>query len=525
MRLMAYRFLLAFSLAAFVGQTATAQQSLSAYVVANTPLPTSTYSNGAGGIGATITETGLGNLTIDYLDPLAGYLVLINGEADKSRNGLYVVTNSGSAGSSFVLTRSTSMDESAEFNSYVWISNGAVYGKTGWTQITPLPIVVGTSEVVFSDSYTPSGGAISYATPSTAVTSDALSPTPGTLSTVARSDARNVALTGLPSTLTPNSTVGLGSSSALARADHVHPMNGFQERLDAGTYQPSGYFDAGTYAGVPDGGDAGVRQLSAGPGIILDGSLSDQIISSYPTVDGGIYVGVSGAGTYSTLASLYMPNHTLIQTPFNADFVGGGFFSGITGSGGGSSAIDAYGMYRQNITGAVSGNSQNQSSVNAAAIYAWDPVLVMKQSFQRTTNIRWFAGFAETTCQPVTADDPANNAIGFQFSTARGDTSIQYMLDNGTTESLTPSGVSFSADIPLVFAIEYSSTGPSVTWTILTSGIKGGTTSGAIAGTLTVTGANVPVSTKNALVCAGASTLTAATVYFRTYTWNLTNRN
>ena len=59
-------------------------------------LPSNTYLNGTGGVGATITEVGTGALSVDSNSPAVGDRVLVKNEATQTHNGIYTVTATGS---------------------------------------------------------------------------------------------------------------------------------------------------------------------------------------------------------------------------------------------------------------------------------------------------------------------------------------------------------------------------------------------------------------------------------------------
>ena len=79
-------------------------------------LPSSTYAdgttdaNGGLGIGATLTATANASLAIDGVNVNNGNRVLIKNQADAKQNGIYVVTDKGSASTKWILTRSTDSD-------------------------------------------------------------------------------------------------------------------------------------------------------------------------------------------------------------------------------------------------------------------------------------------------------------------------------------------------------------------------------------------------------------------------------
>ena len=79
-------------------------------------LPSSTYAdgttdaNGGLGIGSTLTATANASLAIDAVSVSNGNRVLIKNQADAKQNGIYVVTDKGSASTKWILTRATDSD-------------------------------------------------------------------------------------------------------------------------------------------------------------------------------------------------------------------------------------------------------------------------------------------------------------------------------------------------------------------------------------------------------------------------------
>lgn len=119
-------------------------------------LPSYVYNNGASGVGATITASANGALSLGGGSPTAGQRVLVKDEAggNAAYNGIYDVTNAGSPTTKFVLTRSSDYDSSGagtneiDAGDYVLVISGT-NASTAWVQQTPLPITVGTTALVF----------------------------------------------------------------------------------------------------------------------------------------------------------------------------------------------------------------------------------------------------------------------------------------------------------------------------------------------------------------------------------------
>lgn len=118
-------------------------------------LPANTYNNGTGGIGATLTATSNGALTVDGTVQTVGNRVLVKNEVTQANNGVYEVTTVGDAGTKYVLTRTTDYDTSGSGTNEIdqgdmmLVISGTANANTSWVQQTPLPITVGTTALVF----------------------------------------------------------------------------------------------------------------------------------------------------------------------------------------------------------------------------------------------------------------------------------------------------------------------------------------------------------------------------------------
>jgi hypothetical protein len=111
-------------------------------------LPANTYSNGASGVGATITINATGTLTIDGTLTALNDRVLVQNEATSANNGPYVVTTAGAIGVQAVLTRATDMNTAAQFaGAYVLVEQGTTNKNRGFMlPIDPdVAFVVGTT--------------------------------------------------------------------------------------------------------------------------------------------------------------------------------------------------------------------------------------------------------------------------------------------------------------------------------------------------------------------------------------------
>lgn len=113
---------------------------------------TATYSNGASGVGATLTNSGtLAAISVDGVSLSIGNRVLVQ-QTSQAQSGIYTVTTVGSASVAWVLTRATDFDTSAE------ITNGKTFlveqgtlnaGKYYYCSNTG-SVTVGTTAITFN---------------------------------------------------------------------------------------------------------------------------------------------------------------------------------------------------------------------------------------------------------------------------------------------------------------------------------------------------------------------------------------
>jgi hypothetical protein len=105
---------------------------------------TVTYNNGTAGVGATLTLS-VALTTLDGYTLLNGDRVLVKNEVAQANNGIYTWATGGT-----VLTRATDFDTAAEMASgdFTFVTNGTLYGNTGWVQTDPVT-TVGTSPVIW----------------------------------------------------------------------------------------------------------------------------------------------------------------------------------------------------------------------------------------------------------------------------------------------------------------------------------------------------------------------------------------
>lgn len=262
-----------------------------------TTLPAYTYNNGTGGVGATITANANGALSFGGGSPTAGQRLLVKDEAGANQpyNGIYTVTDAGSAGSPFQLTRATDYDTSGsgtneiDAGDYVLVLSGT-NASTAWVQQTPLPITVGTTALVF----------LQFNAPITYTAGTGLNLSPATTFNISNTGV-TAATYGSASqslTLAINAQGQITTASAQSIA-----INGNQ--ITSGTVGSA--YISGSYTGI-----TGVGTLTAGTwnATTVDPAYGGTGLSTYTTGD---LLYASGTTTLSKLA-IGATNYVLTST-------------------------------------------------------------------------------------------------------------------------------------------------------------------------------------------------------------------
>jgi hypothetical protein len=117
-------------------------------------LPSNTYSNGTAGVGATLTATANGALSVDGNAVTTSQRILVKNEANQANNGAYTVTQTGSAGTPYILTRATDFDQAAAGeianNAYFFVTSGATNQGSSYILSQVAAITVGTTALPFT---------------------------------------------------------------------------------------------------------------------------------------------------------------------------------------------------------------------------------------------------------------------------------------------------------------------------------------------------------------------------------------
>jgi len=120
---------------------------------------TATYDNGTSGVGATLTNSGTqAVLVLDSVTMVVSDRVLVSNQTNQAHNGVYTVTNIGSASTNWVLTRATDADSYGPSDPDALGEGDAFFIKEGDTNAGHLDvmttsgeIIFGTTDIVFSE--------------------------------------------------------------------------------------------------------------------------------------------------------------------------------------------------------------------------------------------------------------------------------------------------------------------------------------------------------------------------------------
>ena len=122
--------------------------------LATTATLTVTYANGTAGVGATLTNAGtLAALTLDSVPVVVGDRILVKDQTAALQNGIYTVTNIGSASVAWILTRAIDFDNNpageVAGGDFVFIQEGTTQADNGYVVTTNGTITVGTTTIDF----------------------------------------------------------------------------------------------------------------------------------------------------------------------------------------------------------------------------------------------------------------------------------------------------------------------------------------------------------------------------------------
>lgn len=122
------------------------------YAASTADLGSVLYSNGASGIGATLTNTGtLAAFTADGTTPAVNSRILVKNQVSTFQNGIYVLTVAGSGAVAWILTRSSDYNTAAQivYGDLVPVVNGTINATTSWLQTATVTAIGSGNPITF----------------------------------------------------------------------------------------------------------------------------------------------------------------------------------------------------------------------------------------------------------------------------------------------------------------------------------------------------------------------------------------
>lgn len=286
----------------------------------------SNYNNGSSGVNATLTSTGVGALLIDGVAVALTNRVLLTAQAPALRNGVYDVIDTGSAGTPWILRRSSDFDNSptgeVKAGDFVFITAGTTLASTGWvlTGAGTGPgnsIIIGTDSLnfaQFSSAGTYTAGTGLNLIGNTFSNTGVLTATGGLTGLTFTPSAGNVVLggvlnvanggTGLSSltsggivyanTATTTTTTGPGAAGDLLISNGTAPT--YQTLTGDATITSGGVINVNRITGAAGAGGTGMRVASTGSSIFVGYTATVPTGSSNTAMGSTALNAVTGGG-------------------------------------------------------------------------------------------------------------------------------------------------------------------------------------------------------------------------------------
>jgi hypothetical protein len=261
-------------------------------IITTTSNLTAAYSNGASGVGATLTNSGTqAALTIDSRVLTVGDRVLVKDQTAALQNGFYRVTTVGTASVNWVLTRTVDADQDSEITpgAFTFVEEGTIGANNGYVCTNVGSITVGTTPITF----------VQFSGAGSVIAGDGLTKNGNTLDAVGTAGRISISADAIDISA---SYVGQTSITTLGT-------------IATGTWQ--GSIIAGQYGGT------GVN--NSGKTITLGGSLST--VGAYTialTATANTTLTLPVTGTLSTLAGTETLTNKTLTAPVIATIVNTG---------------------------------------------------------------------------------------------------------------------------------------------------------------------------------------------------------
>lgn len=223
------------------------------------------YANGAAGVGATLTAGSNGAFSNDGTSPALNARVLVKDQTTTFENGIFRLSQVGTAGTPAILTRTTDYDTPAEIQpgDFIIVTNGTTNLGSAWLE-TATVATIGTDPITFTQ-FGAGGFAPSNATYIVQTASGALS--------------NEQALAALATGIVKNTTATGVLSIAVQGTDYYAP--------------------GGTDVAMADGG-SGKSLVAANGGIVYTDADSMEILAPTATALQMLQSGANAAPTWST---------------------------------------------------------------------------------------------------------------------------------------------------------------------------------------------------------------------------------
>ena len=119
----------------YVDQVAQGLDTKPSCKLATTANLSASYNNGSAGVGATLTSSSNGTLTLDSTATNLNDRILVKDQTDATENGIYTLTTLGDGSNPWVLTRATPEDQPSELSggAFVFVEEGVLNANNGYT--------------------------------------------------------------------------------------------------------------------------------------------------------------------------------------------------------------------------------------------------------------------------------------------------------------------------------------------------------------------------------------------------------